>query len=691
MYVEKTISVTSRMRDGKKQGAPMKTAWCWILFLGLGPAAAGCDLGDRSKGPTDAGVDGADTDTADAGGDAGDAGWNDDDAGSWWQDGGVKVAPCANDCAYRYTMRSGHWVSSSSGYFAIAPGDTGLVLARDSIAALYSDMFDNPSPETCDNTYLVYGKRTLVATYDLAEDTHALASGEALVYESSSFQSFQMTSTSFAYCESDGIGKTSRYTFAYDAATQTFDYGVERGGRSWGRSIEGVAAPLVMFNLRDYPLESYGNQSPLFAYLLGERYAWGVGGVQQIEVFSPEVERFERIAVEAVAGEDRLIIHYPVDTALAPLEAGGNPPATVSVNAVPITYDQGIPTEMGTRDGNAWTLRNGIPLEVNMAGAGATTPASAPSPLGGYATSQLTITSGDVILPGVVDRPNGSGTHPVVVMLPGWDRMTRLGEIGAIDLYAQLADRLAHDGFVVVRTDCRGSGAGTGDLSAATVDDLAGDARAVVDALASLPVAGADTEHVFLLTTGLGAHVAVKAASLLGGDLAGVVLVAPIARDYETHAGVIAAHYASSAKLSAGASAHAAEKVDAVMSSLADGTYGDEAYQGHTPASWQSLFGLDVVDDCTQTKAACTGLPPVLVVAGGQDHAIPPADAADLADAMEGAGVDATLLAPEGLSHALTPGTALGLWPEHSSLEAVDEGTVGDIEGWLDDKSGGAL
>ncbi|MDD5309512.1 MAG: alpha/beta hydrolase [Deltaproteobacteria bacterium] len=670
----------------------MKTPRCFILLIGLFLASAHCDLGGRSKGPVDSGLDGGDTDTGEGGVDAGgDADWNDVDAGSWWQDGGVVVAPCDNDCNYLYRMDSGHYESSSKSYFKISAGDTGFVRARDVSTASYSDSFMNPSPTTCDDYYRISNRRKMTATYTLAQDTHALVTGEALVYESFEYLSIELTQTSYTQCGAGGVGITRRYTFAYDAAAQSFSYTVERDGRSWGRSMDSAQAPLVMFNLREYPLESYGNQSPLFAFLLGERYAWDVGGVQQIPIFSPEAERLELIAVEAVSGADQLVIHYPVDTARAPVETNDNPPATVSANAVPITYDQGIPTTMGTRNGPTWGLTSGIPFELNMAGVGATTPASAPTPQGGYTTSQINVASGDVSLSGVVDRPSGPGTHPVVVMLPGWDRMTRLGEVGAVDLYAQLADLLAHEGFVVVRTDSRGNGASTGDLSTATVDDLARDAVAVVGALTDLPVAGADPSRVFLLTTGLGVHVATKAASLLGDDVAGILLVAPIAREYGAHAAVLAERYATNAGLAAGGVTHAGDQISAVMSSLADGTYAGDAYEGHTSESWQSLLGRDLVDDCTESKAACTGLPPVLVVAGKEDHAVSPADATELEAALEVAGVDAALLAPKGLSHAITPGTAMGLWPEHSSIEAVDEDAAGAIAGWLDEKSGGAL
>lgn len=92
-----------------------------------------------------------------------------------------------------------------------------------------------------------------------------------------------------------------------------------------------------------------------------------------------------------------------------------------------------------------------------------------------FRTEAVSIASGDVTLSGMLTLPRGRGPFPTVVLLHGGGAQTR-------DFF-WVTHFLARRGFAVLAYDKRGVGASTGDWRTASVQDLAGDALAAVDAL----------------------------------------------------------------------------------------------------------------------------------------------------------------------------------------------------------------
>jgi len=632
---------------------------CSLLALALA-AAAGCDLGGRQRLSADAGIDGgtdSDTDTdadTDDGGTGHDSDWRYGDAGFAWDDGSVSIEePCDNDCAYLYNMAENDGNDSvGQSYFAIEPSGAGKVEARGTDSFRYILFWGSWS------NYALYRQR-LLTRLTLDSTSHDLISGEARVYN--------------LYGE---VERDRSYTFEYDQWTDQLSCTVDTAGRRWTRTFTVTSPPLVMFNERDFPLEGFGSHSALFAFLLGERYDWTAGGVQQIPVFSPEAERIEMLRVEAGDDDDTLILTYPVDTH----RAGDPDEPEFDPNRSELKYYLGIPTWFGTRQPYHGEVYNGTPPELNLAEVPESVEVFAPTPLGGYSSADLEATSGDVTLAGVVDDPSASGPHPVVLMLPGWEHQTRLGEIGAVDLYAQLADRLAAAGYLVARFDARGTGASEGDAATATLADLVSDVEACATAVSAL--GEADGDQLYLLASGLGAHVAAGVVDAGEVGVAGVVLLAPIGSDYQESADEIYAHFMTNAGFKDSYISNVQFDLMDVMDALADGAYAGDYFMGHDQASWQSLLGNDLT-------ASPPALPPTLIMIGGEDHLIPATEAEALATALGGASIDVTSTALDGLSHAFTVGTAEGLWPEHGSAEAVDETAIDALVAWLDDQTGG--
>jgi pimeloyl-ACP methyl ester carboxylesterase len=93
-----------------------------------------------------------------------------------------------------------------------------------------------------------------------------------------------------------------------------------------------------------------------------------------------------------------------------------------------------------------------------------------------------------VELAGTLTLPSGPGPHPVVVTMSGsgpQDRDESLRPITTLKPFAVIADALTSNGIGVLRYDDRGVGGSSGDYNAATVTELAEDARAAIDYLAT--------------------------------------------------------------------------------------------------------------------------------------------------------------------------------------------------------------
>ncbi|HAQ34088.1 MAG TPA: hypothetical protein DCQ53_01815, partial [Alphaproteobacteria bacterium] len=93
------------------------------------------------------------------------------------------------------------------------------------------------------------------------------------------------------------------------------------------------------------------------------------------------------------------------------------------------------------------------------------------------------------LLSGSVTFPEGEGPFPAVVILSGsgpQDRDGRDPSLGEHRIYRDIAVQLGAQGYAVLRFDDRGAGETPGDMDAATVSDLTGDAVGAWRALAAM-------------------------------------------------------------------------------------------------------------------------------------------------------------------------------------------------------------
>jgi dienelactone hydrolase len=96
-----------------------------------------------------------------------------------------------------------------------------------------------------------------------------------------------------------------------------------------------------------------------------------------------------------------------------------------------------------------------------------------------YDALEVTFRNGAVTLAGTLCIPRSAGRHPAVVLLQGSGGETRWGT------NRYIADRFARSGIAALVYDKRGSGASADDWKSSSYDDLAADAIAGIDLLAS--------------------------------------------------------------------------------------------------------------------------------------------------------------------------------------------------------------
>lgn len=141
-----------------------------------------------------------------------------------------------------------------------------------------------------------------------------------------------------------------------------------------------------------------------------------------------------------------------------------------------------------------------------------------------YREAEVAFGEGTVRLAGTLTVPRGPGPFPAVVLISGSGPQDRDETLFGFRPFREIADHLSGSGIAVLRYDDRGVGGSTGDLSAATTDDLADDALAGVALLAGRPEV--DPAAIGLLGHSEGAIVAPSAAAR-SARVAFLVLLAP--------------------------------------------------------------------------------------------------------------------------------------------------------------------
>ncbi len=145
-----------------------------------------------------------------------------------------------------------------------------------------------------------------------------------------------------------------------------------------------------------------------------------------------------------------------------------------------------------------------------------------PAPLP-YQAQEVVYQNGDIDLAGTLTLPSTTGTYPTVVLVTGSGPLNRDSDIFGFPVFGILADHLTRNGIAVLRSDDRGVGGSTGDVTLANLEDYAGDVVAAIEFLKTHP--NVDGSQIGLIGHSQGALVS-AIASATSSDVAFVVMLA---------------------------------------------------------------------------------------------------------------------------------------------------------------------
>jgi pimeloyl-ACP methyl ester carboxylesterase len=324
-----------------------------------------------------------------------------------------------------------------------------------------------------------------------------------------------------------------------------------------------------------------------------------------------------------------------------------------------------------------------------------------------YAVEEIELAAGGLRLAGTLTLPSRRPAA-AVLLLSGAGSQDRDGTLAGHRRYLVLADRLTRAGLAVLRTDDRGTGRSTGDPLAATLDDLAGDARAAVRFLRSRPEV--DAGAVGLAGGSQGSAVAALAAAD-NPEVSFLVLLSPIGQpgrelliDQQTR-------LARASGVAPAAVARAAELTGRAADLIAGGR-ADPAVRGELARLHRELERLlpppsapDLASPAARAERQVALLlspafrsalrydprpvlarsrQPVLVLGGGRDlQTAPEVNFPPLRAALAVPGRDVEMVVWPTLNHLLQPAVT-GLPDEYARIETtLDERVPAKIAAWV--------
>ncbi|MBI5490267.1 MAG: alpha/beta fold hydrolase [Deltaproteobacteria bacterium] len=335
-----------------------------------------------------------------------------------------------------------------------------------------------------------------------------------------------------------------------------------------------------------------------------------------------------------------------------------------------------------------------------------------PQPPFPYSTRELDFDNPDgTHLAGTLTVPEGAGPHPAVILLTGSGLQNRDYALFWHKPWVVIADAFARRGIATLRFDDRAVGGSTGNPSDTTMNDMAADAVAGVEALALQP--DIDPERIGVLGHSQGATVAALASNLServkfvvhlagmalpGGEILviqeGLIMAAagvppePIAELQEVHRRLHTLLLDPAADEAA--VREAARDVMVRQYGIGTTYLGapehtlTEAEIDHAMAVWRApatmdLVGFDPVPVLSKVKV------PFLALNGTLDLQVPCQPDLEAAERLvgESGNTDVTVRALDGLNHAFQPAVTGNIDEYEQIATTIDPAALDIIIDWI--------
>lgn len=318
----------------------------------------------------------------------------------------------------------------------------------------------------------------------------------------------------------------------------------------------------------------------------------------------------------------------------------------------------------------------GISIVLVKQSAGASmsaTPAPSPIPLPTaaphFTSSDVTFRSRDgVVLAGTLTIPdNLRGRAPAVVLVHGSGPVDRDERIGPNPIFLQLSNAFSNHGYVVLRYDKRGIGKSGGNARTFTRDQLLADARAAIDYVARRPEV--DAKMTFVVGHSEGGELAPSLAAA-GAPVRGIALMAPPAIPLER-----ILRQQATLGLSGDAAKRALSQEDHAIFAIRTGLSKADG------AAWLRTSLLIDPARVIQTVPC-----PILILQGGKDFQVLPADLPRLVKAAKTAHRNITVRVFPNDDHLFitVPGNRRSTIAEYMVPHHVDPAMISALLSWTD-------
>ena len=297
---------------------------------------------------------------------------------------------------------------------------------------------------------------------------------------------------------------------------------------------------------------------------------------------------------------------------------------------------------------------------------------------GTYTEQDISVGTGDWVLPATLTMPTGAGPFPAVVLVHGSGPGDRDSTVGGAKPFRDLALGLASRGIAVLRYDKRSRvhPAKLAALPGMTVKD-----ETIDDALAAVTLlrgtASIDPAKVFVLGHSLGGML-VPRMGTADAKIAGFIVMAGAVRSLEA-AILDQTRYLAMADGTVTAEEQAEiarqERLVETVKTLAEAE--KPGLVAGAPASyWIDLRGYDPPAVAASLKM------PLLILQGERDYQVTMEDFARWKAAL-GAKSTVTFKSYPALNHLFVAGTGKSLPAEYAQAGHIDEAVIRDIAAWI--------